>query len=86
MMKVVSDTDTLTLQEWQLVERWRLVPEGPMREAVSRALGAVIGYALEPRCRESQGDGVPCGSHLGACEGCPRCLAILEDVRARLLV
>jgi hypothetical protein len=60
------------------------LPEGPMRDRVMRLMGAVLDFSVSCKCYEQQGDGVPCGSSLTQCAGCPKCLAILEDLEARL--
>jgi hypothetical protein len=60
------------------------LPEGPMRDRVMRLMSAVLDFSVSCRCYEVQGDGVPCGSALTQCAGCPKCLAILEDLETRL--
>ena len=70
--------------EDRLAERLRALPPGPMRAQVEHLLERVLDFADDCRCHESQGDGVPCGSVLTTCEGCPQCLEILGDLEARL--
>jgi hypothetical protein len=68
----------------KLADRLRSLPEGRMREQVFRLLDRVLEFAAEGRCHECQGDGVPCGSVLTACDGCPECLAILARLESSL--
>jgi hypothetical protein len=76
--------DTSVEIEAQIADRLRSLPPGRLREQVVRLFGRVIDFANECRCDDAQGDGVPCGSVLTACDGCPRCLAILSEVEARI--
>jgi|KBSSwiStaDraftv2_1062776.scaffolds.fasta_scaffold7464606_2 hypothetical protein len=60
------------------------LPEGPMRDRVMSLMNAVLDFSVSCRCSDVQGDGVPCGSAFTQCSGCPKCLAILEDLETRL--
>lgn len=53
-------------------------------EALHALLGDLFRLVDEPRCAESQADGVPCTSAGGACERCLRFAAFLDDVREHL--
>jgi hypothetical protein len=65
-------------------ERLSEIPEGPMRDQVVRLVNRLLDFTVSCRCDEAQGDGVPCGSVLTQCSGCPRCLGLLAELEARL--
>ena len=70
--------------ERRLVDGLRALPAGRMRDEVVRVMDALLDFAVACRCHDAQGDGVPCGSVLTACDCCPECAAILRDLRQRL--
>lgn len=67
-----------------VAERLELIPDGPMRDGVVRLVNRLLDFSVSCRCDESQGDGVPCGSVFTQCSGCPKCLALLQEIEARL--
>jgi hypothetical protein len=62
----------LSGDEWALIRSLRDVPRGLERDRRVDAVCALIAFIDDPRCAESQGDGVPCASVGVACEECPR--------------
>jgi hypothetical protein len=77
-------TATDFAREALLVQRLRdeLPPEAQKR--FFREFEQLLTLAAEPRCAESQADGVPCGTAEADCEDCGRALAWLARLRAEI--
>ena len=77
-------TATDFAREALLVRRLRdeLPPEAQVR--FFREFEQLLTLAAEPRCAESQADGVPCGTVEADCEECGRALAWLARLRAEI--
>jgi len=77
-------TATDFAREALLVQRLRdeLAPEAQQR--FFREFEQLLTLAAEPRCAESQADGVPCGTAQADCEDCGRALAWLARLRAEI--
>lgn len=71
-------------REALLIQRLRdeLPPEAQAR--FFREFEQLLTLAAEPRCAESQADGVPCGTVEAECEECGRALAWLSRMRAEI--
>ena len=57
------------------------IPDSPLRQELVLLLGELVAYCASPRCAECQGDGVPCGSLLRPCDGCPDCVGRVTELR-----
>lgn len=75
---------TLTPEEWTLVSGLRSVPASPLKERIDALLGELLKFAADPRCAESQGDGVPCTSTAMDCESCRRVTDLIDLLRRRV--
>ena len=81
---MTATVDPLLDVERRLSAQLRALPEGRVRDELVRTIDALLDFAADCRCTDAQGDGVPCGSVLTACEGCPECAAILSELRERV--
>jgi len=73
----------LTPDEWRLISELRAVPSSDLKRRVLRLFAAVIDFAREPRCAESQADGVPCETPSESCEQCLHVDGMLDVLRER---
>lgn len=73
----------LTPEEWRLVSGLREVPPSDLRRRVLRLFAAVLDFVREPRCAESQADGVPCTTPDGSCEQCLHVDGLLDALTER---
>jgi hypothetical protein len=73
----------LTPDEWRFVSELRTVPSSDLKRRVLRLFVAVLDFAREPRCAESQADGVPCDTPSGSCEQCLHVDGMLDALRER---
>ena len=73
--------------EWPEARMFRAlerIPDSPLRRELVTLVGELVEYCSAPACAECQGDGVPCGSLLRPCDGCPECVGRLTALRERL--
>ncbi len=75
---------TLSPEEYRIITTLRDMPESPLRERVLRLLDDLVGFARNPRCFESQADGVPCADPAADCDQCQVVLAMLDQLEQRL--
>ncbi len=75
---------TLSPQEWDLVSALRNIPASPLKERIDALLGDLVKFAADPKCFESQGDGVPCTNTNGDCESCRRVTDVIDLLRRRI--
>jgi hypothetical protein len=68
----------LTPEEYRLITALRDLPEGPLRERAHQVLERLQAFARQPRCAQSQADGVPCAEPAADCDQCPAAEAALE--------
>ena len=74
---------TLTAAEWRLVSTLRTVPESPLKERLDALLAELLKFAADPKCAESQGDGVPCTNTNLDCDSCRRVTDLIDLLRRR---
>ena len=65
----------------RLFREMERIPESALRRELFALLGELVDFCAAPRCAECQGDGVPCGSLLRPCDGCPECVGRLTELR-----
>ena len=70
----------LTADERRLIFSLREIPGSPLRDRVVTVVHQLVQLATEPRCAESQADGVPCDSEKGRCDACSRVTERVRDV------
>jgi hypothetical protein len=75
---------TLTPEEWKLVSALRSVPESPLKERIDALLVELMKFAADPKCTESQGDGVPCTNTNMDCDSCKRVTDLIDVLRRRV--
>ncbi len=75
---------TLTATEWELVSALRNIPESPLKERIDALLGDLMKFAVDPKCFESQADGVPCTNTNGDCDSCRRVTDVIDLLRRRI--
>ena len=75
---------TLTPQEWNLVSALRNIPQSPLKERIDALLGDLMKFAADPKCFESQADGVPCTSTTADCDSCRRVTDVIDLLRRRI--
>ena len=75
---------TLTPEEWNLVSALRNIPTSPLKERIDALLGDLVKFAVDPKCFESQADGVPCTTTNGDCESCRRVTDLIDLLRRRV--
>jgi hypothetical protein len=75
---------TLSPAEWHLVSSMRAVPESPLKARLDALFGELLKFANDPKCAESQADGVPCTSTAGDCESCRRVTDLIDLLRRRV--
>jgi hypothetical protein len=67
--------------ETRLFREIERIPDSPLRREMVALLGELVAFCAAPRCTECQGDGVPCGSLLRPCDGCPDCVGRVTELR-----
>ena len=75
---------TLTPEEWKLVSALRAVPPSPLKERLDALFGELLKFAADPKCFESQGDGVPCPGTSMDCDSCRRVTDLIDTLRRRV--
>jgi hypothetical protein len=75
---------TLSPKEWELVSALRNVPESPLKAQIDALLGELMKFAADPKCYESQGDGVPCTNTNMDCDSCKRVTDLIDSLRRRV--
>lgn len=75
---------TLTAKEWDLVSALRSIPDSPLKERIDALLGDLMRFAADPKCTESQGDGVPCTNTNMDCDSCKRVTDLIDVLRRRV--
>lgn len=75
---------TLTPEEWKLVSALRNVPESPLKARIDALLAELMRFAADPKCTESQGDGVPCTNTNMDCDSCKRVTDLIDVLRRRI--
>jgi hypothetical protein len=70
--------------EWDLVRALRAIPEGSWRASATEILSEITRLLQEPRCSDSQADGVPCGEVDGRCDECERVRGLMGALVTRL--
>ena len=68
--------------EWRFVLALREVPPSRLRNELCSLLDELLAFAREPRCPDSQADGVPCASSRLACDECERVMSCLRLMRS----
>ena len=71
-------------REAQIIQRLRESLPKDEQTAFLRDLEHLLTLAAEPRCAESQADGVPCATLETDCEHCGRALGWLTRLRAEI--
>jgi len=72
------------LREALLVQRLRDALPADAQTMFFTEFEELLTLAAEPRCAESQADGVPCGTSDADCETCRRALGWLARLRAEI--
>jgi len=72
------------LREALLVQRLRDALPADAQAMFFKEFEELLTLAAEPRCAESQADGVPCGTSDADCETCGRALGWLSRLRAEI--
>ena len=72
------------LREALLVQRLRDALPADAQTMFFTEFEELLTLAAEPRCAESQADGVPCGTSDADCETCGRALGWLSRLRAEI--
>lgn len=75
---------TLTPKEWELVSALRNIPASPLKEKIDALLGDLVKFTADPKCFESQGDGVPCTNTNTDCDSCRKVTDVIELLRRRV--
>jgi hypothetical protein len=75
---------TLSPEEWKLVSALRIIPESPLKERLDALFDELLRFAADPKCAESQADGVPCTSTAADCESCRRVTDLIDLLRRRV--
>ncbi|MBK8595426.1 MAG: hypothetical protein IPN83_07530 [Holophagales bacterium] len=75
---------TLTPKEWELVSALRNIPASPLKEKIDALLGDLVKFTADPKCFESQGDGVPCTNTNADCDSCRRVTDVIDVLRRRI--
>lgn len=75
---------TLSAEEWRLVSALRAIPESPLKERLDALFGELLKFAVDPKCSESQADGVPCTNTAADCESCRRVTDLIDLLRRRV--
>jgi hypothetical protein len=75
---------TLSPEEWSLVSAFRAVPESPLKERLDALFAELLKFAVDPKCAESQADGVPCSNTAADCESCRRVTDLIDLLRRRV--
>jgi len=83
-MSAAPNAAILTADEWMLVNTLRDLPQSAMRDRFFALLGELLRFVGDPRCAETQADGVPCASATVACDQCRKVVGILDALQARL--
>ncbi len=71
-------------REALLIERLRADLPPEVQARFFHEFDRLLTLAAEPRCAESQADGVPCATNELECEECGRALAWLSRLRAEI--
>jgi hypothetical protein len=71
----------LSPEEQLLVCELREVPPSRLRNELVSLLDELLAFARDPRCPDSQADGVPCASARLACDECERVMTCLRLMR-----
>jgi len=77
-------TDSLSPDELRLIQAFRALPEGPVRDKVHRVVKELIFYVENPRCQGLLPEGYPCGDPRATCEECHRIWDTLEQLESRV--
>ena len=75
---------TLTPEEWKLVSALRTIPASPLKERLDALFAELLKFAADPKCFESQGDGVPCTNTSMDCDSCKRVTDLIDFLRRRV--
>jgi hypothetical protein len=84
MNHVVMTHESLTDAELSLVRSLRDIPPSVARDELVLLIGDLVDFVRDPRCAQSQGDGVPCLSVGNACEQCQSVADTLARLHRRL--
>jgi len=60
----------LTHRERELIEGLRAIPESALKRKIVSLVDDIVRLGQEPKCVESQADGVPCACVKSSCETC----------------
>ena len=71
--------------EWNIVKRFRDLPEGSLREALESTVLELVTFVTQPSCLETQADGVPCFELDNDCAECVKVRQTLEEVSRAVL-
>ena len=83
-MNAAPNAAMLTADEWLLLNTLRDLPRSVMRDRFFALLGELLRFVGDPRCAETQADGVPCASATVACDQCRKVVDVLDGLRTRL--
>ena len=75
---------TLSPAEWKLVSDLRAIPESPLKSRIDALFGELLKFAADPKCGDSQADGVPCTNTTADCESCRRVTDLIDVLRRRV--
>lgn len=73
--------ESLSGEEWTLVNRLRGIPEGAERDELIALVSDLVEFVHDPHCAEAQADGVPCRSVQLDCAECQDVLQTLTTLR-----
>lgn len=76
--------ESLSADELRLLQAFRALPEGPVRDKVQRVVKELIFYVENPRCQGLLPEGYPCGDPRSTCEECHRIWDTLEHLEGRM--
>lgn len=75
---------TLTPEEWKLVSALRGIPPSPLKERLDDLFAELLKFAADPKCSESQADGVPCTNTNMDCDSCRKVTDLIDLLRRRV--
>jgi hypothetical protein len=84
MKMAFSTVAGLSGEEETLVTRLREIPDGVARSELVRLVRRLLDFVRDPRCPESQADGVPCACVSGDCEQCQQVAVVLRRLHQQL--
>ena len=86
MPETIAFPVSLSPTEWHLVRSLRELPESNLKQRLHEIVDDLCDFVAEPRCTQTQADGVPCASSSADCEKCQRVTGVLSEIAWRLSV